>query len=118
MTDGQDWGQPPQYRQQGYRQQHPQDQQWQPQQYDPAAQHQWMPSQQQPQYDQQSSYGQPPWPPQQPGYQPGRPNRRRSWPAQHKVLTGLIVFAALMSKALEEDPQGEGSYSASISGVL
>jgi len=37
MTDGQNWGQAPQYPPQGYRQQYPQDQPWQPQQYDPYA---------------------------------------------------------------------------------
>jgi hypothetical protein len=105
MTDGQDWGQPPQYPQQGYGQQYSQDQPWQRQQYDSAAQQQWIPPRQQysqqaqlweqSTYDQQPGYGQPPWPPQQPGYQLGRPKRRKSWPAQHKVLTGLTAFAAL-----------------------
>jgi hypothetical protein len=92
---------------QGYGQQYaPQGQPWQPQQYNPGAQQQWTPDQQdpqrpqpweQPQYGQQQpGYGQPPWPPQQPGNQPGRPHRRKSWPAQHKVLTGLIAFGALI----------------------
>lgn len=37
MTDGQNWGQAPQYPPQGHGQQYPQDQPWRPQQYDPYA---------------------------------------------------------------------------------
>jgi hypothetical protein len=47
MTDGQGWGQPPQYPPQGHGPQYPQGQPWQPQQYDPRR-------------HQQRAYGQPP----------------------------------------------------------
>jgi hypothetical protein len=46
MTDGQGWGQPPQYPPQDYGQQYPRGQSWQPQQYDPRR-------------HQQQAYGQP-----------------------------------------------------------
>jgi hypothetical protein len=125
MTDGQDWGQPPQDPPQGYGQQYPLDQPWRPQQYDPRRHQQriygqtWQqyPPQQQPnpqQYPQTPP--QPPYPPQddqwgpsssaydqrqrdlwQQPYQRQQPLRRRkSWPAQHKVLTGFIAFGALV----------------------
>jgi hypothetical protein len=103
---------------QGYGQQHPlQEQPWRPQHYDPGAhrqrlgapqppyppqgqpgqqpgygqqdqpgQQQWPPFQQE--HPQQPGYGQPPWPPQQP--------RRKSWPARHKALTGLIALGSLI----------------------
>jgi hypothetical protein len=95
MTDGQNWGQAPQYPPQGYGQQDPQDQPWQPQQYDPA-------------YHQQRIGGRPPFPPQdqtwpQPGYvqqqpYPGQPQyapeppprgRRRKRHAVRNVLAGV-----------------------------
>ena len=54
----------------------------------------------QPQHGQQAGYGQPPWPPQQPGYQPRRHlTRRKSWPARHKELSGLIAFIGLVAIA-------------------
>lgn len=90
--------QQPAYQQQGYGQPYPQDEPWPPQQYDPQAHQQRIGAQQQrPQAPswQQPGYGQPPIPPQQPGYQSGPPPRRKSWPARHKVLTGLIVFVGL-----------------------
>jgi hypothetical protein len=92
------WQQPA-YQQQGYGQQYPQDEPWPPQQYDPYAHQQRIGSQQYPPQApprQHPGYGQPPFPPQQPGYQPGLPPPRKSWPARHKVLTGLIAFASLI----------------------
>jgi DNA-binding beta-propeller fold protein YncE len=88
---GQDRGQSPQYPQQRYGQQYPQDAPWQPPQYDQR------PYQDQPEYGQQPGWGQPPqqaYPPQRPLAAPGR-RRRKSWPARHKVLTGFLVFAVL-----------------------
>jgi hypothetical protein len=101
MTDRRDWGQPPQYPPQGYGRQWPQEPPWQAQPYDPQAHQQRIGAPQPPfpphgQPWPQPGYGQPPFPPQQPGYQPGPPPRRRSWPARHKVLTGLIAFASLV----------------------
>jgi len=44
----------------------------------------------------QPGYG-PPFPPQQPPYGPPQPpQRKKSWPARHKVLTGLFAFIALI----------------------
>jgi hypothetical protein len=63
MTNGQDWGQPGQYPQEGYRQPWPQDQPWQPQQYDPGAHQQRLGGQQ------NAPQGQP-WPQRGPGLPP------------------------------------------------
>lgn len=149
MTDGQNWGQAPQYPRQGYGQQDPQDPPWQPQQYDPAyhqqrigggqppsppqgqpwpqpgygrqpypAQPQYAPGPQPPAPPQnQPGYGQPPWTPQQPGHGPGQPNRRKPWPARHKVLTGLIAFGALVVIIAAASASNKPSTAASDTGA-
>lgn len=77
---------------------------WQPQQYDPR-QHAQRLGQPAPWDTQNAPYGQsgqmPPPYQQQPVYQPpqqyyGPPRRRRSWPARHKVLTGILAFWGLV----------------------
>ena len=114
-------GQPPQYPQ-DYGRQYPQDKPWQPQENDPFAYtqnpggQQGTGSQQHPQqvppwHGAQGSPQQPhgqPWPPQSqqyppqvpPGQQPpGMPPqpqpKRKSWPARHKVITGLMAVGTL-----------------------
>jgi hypothetical protein len=78
MANGQDWGQRPQYPQQGYGQQYPQDQPWQPQRYDPRHHQQRM--------------GQPPREPYDyPPGQSGVPQRERSH---------IPVYAAVAAVAL------------------
>jgi hypothetical protein len=121
MTYPEDYDRRPQYGQQGYGQQFPQ---VEPQQQDdPFARQQRIGTEQQgtasqlypqqaqswepPQHSQQP-YGQP-WPPQdqqfppqappwqQQAYMPPQPRpKRKSWPARHKVLTGLIAFGAIV----------------------
>jgi hypothetical protein len=97
MTDWNEYDQPPQYPHQEYGQQYPQDQ--------PRRLRQEAPWEQSPHPQQsylsrgarqQPEYRQPPFPPQQPGYRPPWSPRRRSWPARHKVFTGLIAFASLI----------------------
>jgi hypothetical protein len=110
MTDRQDRWQQPRNPQQGYGQQNTQEPSWQPQEYDPALhaqrigggrqQEPWQhyPPQQPPAgyqpHDQSPQVppwqGQPPVPPHQP------PRRAPSWPARHKVLSGLIAVAAIV----------------------
>jgi hypothetical protein len=93
MTDRQDWEQPPQYPQQGYGQQSPQDQPWQWQQYDPYAHQQRVQRMQRvqrgqaPQYPPQQRYGQPPAPPRQPQH------RGRSRAPLYAGLAALVVIA-------------------------
>lgn len=55
---------------------------WQPQRYEPAEHQRRL-------HQPVQSYGPPPWPPQQ-------PSPRRSWPARHKVLTGLGAVAIII----------------------
>jgi hypothetical protein len=88
MTHGQDYGQPME------------NQPWQPQQYDPVLHQQriegqwppypldqpWPPTDESPWTPQERPPQEHDWP--QPAY-------RRSWPARHKLLTGLIAFASL-----------------------
>jgi hypothetical protein len=75
MTDGQNWGQEPQYPPQGYGQQYPQDQPWQPQQYDSYA------------HQQRIGGGQPSFPPQgQPWLQPGY--GQQPYPGQTQYAPG------------------------------
>jgi hypothetical protein len=125
LTYPEDYGQPPQYPQQGYGRHSRPDEPWQQQQYDPFAYQQrtgpqqqgplaqqyprepqpWeQPNRQQPPYaqpwppqDQQDAPPPPPWQ-QQPAMPPQTPKgqKRKSWPARHKVLTGLIAFGALV----------------------
>jgi len=126
MTDRQDWEQLQPYPQQGYGQQQAQDAPWQRQQDDPHAHQQRLgappqgtagqkygpqgqpwpqeppqfapPPDDPPQYAQ--PYQQPGWdhaplvP--QPGAQPPRQPRRKSWPARHKVLTAFGALGALV----------------------
>ena len=79
MTDREDYAQPwpPQ---QGYGRRYPQDQPWQPPQGASGSR--------------QPGYAQP----HQPQYPPGPPQspHRKSWPARHKLLSGLIAFASLV----------------------
>ena len=96
MTDGQNWGQAPQYPPQGYGQQDPQDQPWQPQQYDPAYHQQRLgggrpPSPPQGQTWPQPGYGQQQPYPGQPQYAPGPPpqGRRRKRHVVRNVLAGV-----------------------------
>jgi hypothetical protein len=125
LTYPEDYGQRPQYPQQGHGQHSRQDEPWHPHQNDPFAyQQRTGPQQQGPvgqQYPsepqpweqpnrQQQPYGQP-WPPQDQQNAPQPPpwqqqsamppqtpkgHKRKSWPARHKVLTGLIAFGALV----------------------
>jgi hypothetical protein len=50
----------------------------------------------QPPHTGQRGYGQPFPPPQPPAGPPQPPPRSKSWPARHKVLTGLFAFVALI----------------------
>jgi Host cell surface-exposed lipoprotein len=129
LTYPEDYGQPPQYPQQGYDQHSPQDEPWRPHQNDPFTYQQGTgPEQQGPvgqQYprEPQQPWEQPnsqqpfaqPWPPQDQQYAPQTPpwqqqsamlpqtpkgQKRKSWPARHKVLTGLITFGALVIIAI------------------
>ena len=112
-----------------------QDQQWQPQQYDPAAHQQRLQSPQDQQWQQgqpcsgrataQPSYPPPPQYGQQPGWdqpppqpnpqqqppQPGppSPHRRKSWPARHKLLSGLIASAAIVIIAVSASASNKPS---------
>jgi hypothetical protein len=125
LTYPEDYDQPPEYPQQGYGQHSRQDEPWHPHQNDPFAYQQRTGSQQQgpvgQQYPrepqpweqpnrQQQPYGQP-WPPQDQQGAPQPPpwqqqsamppqtpkgQKRKPWPSQHKVLTGLIAFGALV----------------------
>jgi hypothetical protein len=126
LTYPEDYGQPPrsQYPQQGYGQPARQDEPWHPQQNDPFAymqhtgpkqgpagqQNPWEPQPWGQPNPQQQSYGQP-WPPQdQQGApqpppwqqqsamppQPPKGQKRKPWPARHKVLSGFIAFGALI----------------------
>jgi hypothetical protein len=90
MTDGQGWGQPPQYPPQGYGQQDPQEPPWAPQQYDPGQHQQRMhrgqPPQQQYPPQPPPQWGDPryapPYPPQQPPPSQGDPwgeSQRQQW---------------------------------------
>lgn len=103
MTDGQNWGQAPQYPPQGYGQQYPQDQPWRPQQYDPYAHQQRIGSQQPapqaPSWE-QPGHGQPP----SPGRQPHRRGRSR-WP----VYTGLGILFFVVAGGIAYALAGHGS---------
>lgn len=121
MTNGQDWGQPGQYPQEGSGQPWPQDAPWGPERYDPAAhqqrlggqhyEHQGQPGRQpfagQPPYPgyqppqgpsgwQQPGHGQPP--PYQPQYVPGPPQlpRRRKRHTVRNLLVGTAVVVAVI----------------------
>src|ERR1700733_6700677 len=131
---GQQWPQvqwPPQYRHPGAGQQDWQGEPWQREQYDPGAHRQRLgqPPQQpyppqaqpwpQPGYQapqgqpwQQPGYGQPPWGPPPPQLPP-----RKSWPARHKVLTGLIAFGAIVIIAIAANAAGSSSSSTDAAGV-
>jgi Host cell surface-exposed lipoprotein len=126
LTYPEDYGQPPQsqYTQQGYGQHARQDEPWHPQQNDPFAymqrtapkqqgpvgqQNPWEPQPWGQPNPQQQPYGQP-WPPQDQQGAPQPPpwqqsvmppqmpkgQKRKSWPARHKALSGLIAFGALV----------------------
>jgi hypothetical protein len=127
-----DYGQPPR--------QSRQDEPWQPQEYDPVAYQQHTGPQQGPVGQQwpreqpnrqQQPYGQP-WPPQDQQYAPQLPpwqqqsamppqtpkgQRRKSWPARHKVLTGLIAFGALVVIGAAASASNKPSTTASDTGV-
>lgn len=132
MTYPEDYGQPPQYPKQGYSQHSRQDEPWQPQQYDAFAhQHRIRPQPQGP-AGQQDPWEPQPWeqpnrqhqpyeqpsppqdqqdapqhaPLQQSAIPPQSPTgqKRKSWPARHKVLTGLIAFGALVIIAVASAP--------------
>jgi hypothetical protein len=109
LTYPEDYFQQPQYPQQGYGQRSRPGEPWQPQQYNPVAHQQRIEPQQRMGPQQQGPVGQQnPWDP-QPWQQqsamppptpmgPGGPRgpKRRSWPARHKVLSGLIGLGALI----------------------
>ena len=155
LTYPEDYGKPPQGPQQGYGQQSRQDPPWHPQQYDYLAHQQRTGPQQGPvgqqypggpqpweQPNRQQPYGQP-WPPRDQPYAPQPPpqpqqsamppqtprgRRRKSWPARHKVLTGLIAFGALVVIIVAhrvEQPvspglghQRGGQFGVTVSGVV
>jgi hypothetical protein len=87
----------------------PQGQPWPQPGYQPP---QGPPGWQQPGYGQQG-YGQPPFTPPQPGYQPGPQRPRKSWPARHKVLTGLIAFGCVIVIGVAANAAGSSSSSSS-----
>jgi hypothetical protein len=124
-----------------------QDQQWQPQQYDPRAHQQRLQPQQDaawqqqgygqppyppPQYGQQPGGGQPPqqaYPQQQP-YAPQQPpapqlpvqqglgrRRSKSWPARHKLLSGLIAAGAIVFIAVAASASNKPSTPAANTGA-
>lgn len=97
MTDGQNWGQAPQYPPQGYGQQYPQDQPWQRQQYDPEA------------HRQRLGRGQPqaaPWG--QPGQPPSHRRKRSRWP----VYAGLGALFFVVAGGIAYALAGHGSTAA------
>lgn len=112
MTDGQNWGQVPQYPQQGYGQQYPQGQPWQPGQYDPYAHQQRMGGQQSapqaPAWD-QPGYGQPA----SPSRQPHRRSRSR-WP----VYTGLGALLVIAAGGTAYALAGHGSTAAPLAAAV
>lgn len=143
VTYPEDYGQQPQPPQQGYGQQPRQGEQQQsdpfayqqrtgPQQQGPVAQQRPWEPQPWEQPNRQQPYGQP-WPPQnqqdapqpppwqqQPAMPPQPPNgqKRKSWPARHKVLTGLITFGALVVIIAVASASNKPSTTASDTGAV
>ena len=133
LTYPEDYGQPPRDSRQG--------EPWQPQQHDPLAYQQRTGPQQQGPVGQQQPWEQPnrqqqpygqPWPPQDQQYAPQLPpwqqqsamppqtpkgQKRKSWPARHKVLTGLIASGALVVIGAAASASNKPSTTASDTGA-
>jgi hypothetical protein len=146
LTYPEDYGRPPQYPQQGYGQHSRQDEPRHAQQNDPFAYQQrtgpqqqgpvgqqapWGPQPWEQPNRQQQPYGQP-WPPQDQQGAPQPPplqqqsavppqtprgRKRKSWPARHKALTGLIAFGALVVVIVVVSQSNNPSTSASDTGA-
>lgn len=127
MTDGQNWGQAPQYPPQGYGSQNPESQPWQPQQYDPAYHQQRLVGEKPPSPPQgptwpQSRYGQPQPYPGQPQYVPGPPPQgpRRKRHVVRNILAGvggLVVVIIGISVAANGGHSVKTSGTAGITGT-
>jgi hypothetical protein len=120
MTDGQNWGQAPQYAPQGYGQRYPQESPWEPAQYDPYAHQQRMAGQQsappqvqpwpQPGYGQQAYGG-------QPQYAPGQPPPPGHYRKRHVVRNILCGLGALIVVIVGIDVAANGGHSVKTTGT-